>query len=64
LAKNPLVLAFGIIENGPSCYFRQKWELCGHSSSIRGSYTSPHVCFLSIDHILGQNFVGVSHGYY
>jgi hypothetical protein len=30
LAKNPLVLAFGIIEYGPSCYFRQKWELCGH----------------------------------
>jgi hypothetical protein len=28
--KNPLVLAFGIIENGPSCYFQQKWELCGH----------------------------------
>jgi hypothetical protein len=23
-------LAFGIIENGPSCYFQQKWELCGH----------------------------------
>jgi hypothetical protein len=21
LAKNPLVLVFGIIENGPSCYF-------------------------------------------
>ena len=30
LVKNPLVLAFGIIENGPSCYFRHKWELCGH----------------------------------
>jgi hypothetical protein len=30
LAKILLVLAFGIIENGPSCYFRQKWELCGH----------------------------------
>jgi hypothetical protein len=24
LVKNPLVLAFGIIENGRSCYFRQK----------------------------------------
>jgi hypothetical protein len=30
LVKNPLVLAFGIIENGPSSYFRQKWKLCGH----------------------------------
>jgi hypothetical protein len=30
LVKNPLVLAFGIIENGRSCYFRQKWGLCGH----------------------------------
>jgi hypothetical protein len=34
-------------------YFRQKWRLCGHWSSIRGSYTSPHICFLVIDHILG-----------
>jgi hypothetical protein len=25
LVKNQLVLAFGIIENGRSCYFRQKW---------------------------------------
>jgi hypothetical protein len=25
LDKNPQVLAFGIIENGRSCYFRQKW---------------------------------------
>jgi hypothetical protein len=24
LLKNPLVLAFGIIENGRSCYFQQK----------------------------------------
>jgi hypothetical protein len=30
LVKNPLVLAFGIIENGRSCYFRQKWGMCGH----------------------------------
>jgi hypothetical protein len=30
LAKNSLVLVIGIIENGPSCYFRQKWEMCGH----------------------------------
>jgi hypothetical protein len=25
LVKNLLVLAFGIIENGCSCYFQQKW---------------------------------------
>jgi hypothetical protein len=30
LVKNLYVLAFGIIENGCSCYFRQKWGLCGH----------------------------------
>jgi hypothetical protein len=30
LVKNLLVLAFGIIENGRSCYFQQKWGLCGH----------------------------------
>jgi hypothetical protein len=30
LVKNPYVLAFGIIENGHSWYFRQKWGLCGH----------------------------------
>jgi hypothetical protein len=47
------VLAFGIIENGHSCYFRQKWGLCGHWSLTRGSYTSPHICFLAIDFILG-----------
>jgi len=47
------VLAFNIIENGPSCYFQQKWELCGHWSSTKALYISPHVCFLAIDHILG-----------
>jgi hypothetical protein len=30
MVKNPLVLAFGIIENGRLCYFRQKWGLCDH----------------------------------
>jgi hypothetical protein len=30
LVKNPLVLAFGIIENGRSCYFGHKWGLCDH----------------------------------
>jgi hypothetical protein len=34
-------------------YFRQKWGLCSDLSSTKGSYTSPHICFLSIDHILG-----------
>jgi hypothetical protein len=47
------VLAFGIIENGRSCYFWQKWGLCGHWSLTRGSYSSPHICFLAIGHILG-----------
>jgi hypothetical protein len=30
LGQKSLVLAFGIIENGRSCYFRQKWGLCGY----------------------------------
>jgi hypothetical protein len=46
--------------------------LCGHSSSTRGSYTSPHLCFLAIGHILGflwrsflgQKSEGVSLQYY
>jgi hypothetical protein len=37
---------------GHSCYFRQKWGLCGHWSSTSYSYTSPHICFLAIGHIL------------
>jgi hypothetical protein len=45
---------------------------CGHSSSTRGSYTSPHLCFLAIGHILGclwrpllgQKSEGVSLRYY
>ena len=53
LVKNSYVLAFGIIENGRSWLFSAKWGLCGHSLSTRGSYTSPHICFLAIDHILG-----------
>ena len=28
-------------------YLRQKWGLCGHWSSTRGSYTSPHICFIA-----------------
>src|SRR5690348_6362939 len=53
LVKNSNVLAFGIIENGRSWLFSAKWGLCSHLSSTRGSYTSPHICFLAIDHILG-----------
>src|SRR5688572_2978221 len=34
-------------------YFHKQWGLCGHLSSTRGSYTSPHICFLAIYHILG-----------
>jgi hypothetical protein len=30
LVQNPWVLALGIIENGRSCYFPQKFGLCGH----------------------------------
>jgi hypothetical protein len=53
-------------------YFRQKWGLCGHWSSTKGSYTSPHICFLAKDHILdfwwrpflGQKSVDVSLRYY
>jgi hypothetical protein len=68
LVKNLNMLAFGIIENGRSWLFSTKWGLCGHSSSTRGSYTSLHICFLAVDHILGfmvetifgQKSVGVS----
>jgi hypothetical protein len=53
-------------------YFRQKWGLCGHWSLTRGSFTSPPICFLAKDHILGflvrlflgQKSVGVSLRYY
>jgi hypothetical protein len=34
-------------------YFWQKWGLCGHWPLTRGSFTSPHICFLAIDHIIG-----------
>jgi hypothetical protein len=58
------VLAFGIIENGRLMAIFGKDEGCVAFDHLRGSYTSPHECFLSIDHILGQKFVGVSHGFY
>jgi hypothetical protein len=72
LVKNPKVLAFGIFENGRSCYFRQKCVFCGHWSSTKGSYASPHICFLAIDNILEfvvetisrSKFIGVSLRYY
>jgi hypothetical protein len=33
-------------------YFHQKWGMCGHWSSTKGSYTSDHICFHVIGHIL------------
>jgi hypothetical protein len=33
--------------------FDKNGGLCGHLSWTRGSYTSPHICFLAIYHILG-----------
>jgi hypothetical protein len=53
-------------------YFDKKWGLYGHLSSTRGSYTSPHICFLPkitfLDFwwspFLGQKFVRVSLRYY
>jgi hypothetical protein len=53
LVKNPNVLAFGTIENGLFMAIFDKMGVVCHSSSTRGSYTSPDICFLSIDHILG-----------
>jgi len=47
------VLAFGIIENGRPCNFRQTCGLRGHLSSTKSSCNSPHKCFLPIDHTLG-----------
>src|SRR5688572_13283321 len=53
LVKNSYVLSFSIIENGRSWLFPYTSLFCDHSSSTRRSYTSPHICFLAIDHILG-----------
>jgi hypothetical protein len=53
LVKNPYVLAFGIIENGRSWLFSTKMGVVWPLSSTRGSYCSPHICFLAIVHILG-----------
>jgi hypothetical protein len=32
--------------------FSTEMGLCGYWLSTRGSYTTPHICFLAIDHIL------------
>jgi hypothetical protein len=72
LVKNLKVLAFGIIEMVVHGYFQQKWGLCGRWSLTRGSFTSPPICFLAKDHILGflvrpflgPKSVGVSLRYY
>jgi hypothetical protein len=53
LVKKPYVLAFGIIENGHSWLFPTKMGVVWPLIIDRGSYTSPHICFLAIDHILG-----------
>jgi hypothetical protein len=52
----PLVLLKMIVHG----YFRQKWGSCGHLPTTRGSYTSPHICFLTIDHILGFQLETIS----
>jgi hypothetical protein len=54
LGKNPNVLPSVLLKMVIHGYFRQKWGLCGHLSSTRRSYTSLHICFLAIDHILGS----------
>jgi hypothetical protein len=53
LVKNPYVLVFSIIENGRSWLLLTKIRLSSHKSSTRGLYTSPHIYFLSIGHIIG-----------
>jgi hypothetical protein len=53
LAKNLLVLVFGIIENGLHAIFDKNGRCVAiyHQPDARTPH--PHVCFLSIDHILG-----------
>jgi hypothetical protein len=53
LVKNLNVLAFSIIENGRSWKFSTKMGVVWPLIFDRGSYTSLHICFLAIDHILG-----------
>jgi hypothetical protein len=56
LVKNQLVLAFGIIENGHSCYFRHKWGCV--AIDHRPEAHTPHPTYL------GRKSVGVSLWYY
>jgi hypothetical protein len=44
LVKNPLVLAFGIIENNRSWLFSSKMGLCGHLSSPEARTPHPIYC--------------------
>jgi hypothetical protein len=53
LVKNPYVLAFGIIENGHSWLFSTKMGVVWPLIIEQSLYTTPHICFLAIDHILG-----------
>jgi hypothetical protein len=46
LVKNPLVLAFGIIENGRSCYFRQKWGYVAIDHLLVAH--TPHTTYVSL----------------
>jgi hypothetical protein len=51
LAENPLVLVFGITENGLNAIFDKNGRCVAidHQPEAR----TPHICFLAIDHILG-----------
>jgi hypothetical protein len=53
LVKNPKVLAFGIIENDRSCYFRQKWGYVAINHRPEARTSHPTYNFFAIDHILG-----------
>jgi hypothetical protein len=53
LVKIPLVLAFGIIENGCSGLFSTKMEVVWLLIVDQRLVHLPHICFLAIDNILG-----------
>jgi len=44
--KNLYVLAFGIIENGRSCYFQQKWGCVAISHVLEAR--TPHTTYVSL----------------
>jgi hypothetical protein len=46
LVKNQLVLAFGITENGHSCYFRKKWGCV--AIDHRPEAHTPHPTYVSL----------------